>query len=185
MFAYPDAARYRLGVNYQQLSSNAAHSRVYQPYERDGAMSFKGNYGGDPNYVNSQVVPVSTKKIPEEDNVHDHWAGQVTAFSTEVTDDDFVQPRMFWQNVLARQPGQQENFVGNAASFISGVKYAEIRKKTYGRLFPFPSSAYPLVIAVFAVFADGIFSLTDMFSRVDPQLGKRIEQEVTKLIGSP
>ena len=29
MFAYPDAARYRLGANYQQLPSNRAHVQIY------------------------------------------------------------------------------------------------------------------------------------------------------------
>lgn len=156
MFAYPDAQRYRLGVNYQQLPSNKARSHVYQPYERDGAVSFQGNYGGDPNYVNSQIIPLLTNKIPEEDNVHDHWAGKVTAFSSEVTDDDFVQPRDFWNTVLAQQPGQQENFIGNTASFISGVKSSEIKQKAY-----------------------------EMFTRVDPKLGTRIQEEVSRLIGSP
>jgi catalase len=152
MFAYPDAQRYRLGINYQQLPSNKARSHVYQPYERDGAMSFHGNYGGDPNYVNSEVVPVTTKKIPEEDNAHDHWSGRVTAFSSEVSDDDFVQPREFWQKVLARQPGQQENLIGNAASFISEVKYAEIRRQAYGRNFSLRVSTEILLTIWLCVF---------------------------------
>ena len=118
MFAYPDAARYRVGPNYQQLPCNAAHN---------------GNYGGDPNYVNSSVVPVQTKDVPEEDKAHDTWAGTVTAFSSTVTDDDFIQPRMFWQDTLANQPGQQDNFVGNAAAFISEVEFEDIRKKAYGK----------------------------------------------------
>ena len=51
MFAYNDAARYRLGVNYQQLPCNKPVSAVYSPYQRDGFMTFGDNYGGDPNYV--------------------------------------------------------------------------------------------------------------------------------------
>ncbi|KAI3058671.1 hypothetical protein CBS147353_10703 [Aspergillus niger] len=156
MFAYPDAARYRVGPNYQQLPCNAARSRVYQPYERDGFMSHKGNCDGDPNYVNSSIVPVQTKEVPEEDKAHDYWAGRVTAFSSTVTDDDFYQPREFWQNTLAKQPGQQENFVGNAAAMISGVKFEDIRKRAY-----------------------------EMFSRVDLHLGQRIEKKVAEMIGRP
>ncbi|KAL4807198.1 putative catalase [Aspergillus unguis] len=156
MFAYPDAARYRVGPNYQQLPCNAARSKVYQPYQRDGFMSHKGNYGGDPNYVNSSVVPVQTKDVPEEDRAHDTWAGTVTAFSSTVTGDDFIQPRMFWQHTLANQPGQQDNFVGNAAAFISGVKFEDIRKSAY-----------------------------EMFSRVDLHLGQRIQKKVEETIGHP
>ncbi|KAL1963316.1 hypothetical protein VTN77DRAFT_8437 [Rasamsonia byssochlamydoides] len=127
MFAYPDAARYRLGPNYQQLPPNAAKCPVYSPFQRDGFPSFKGNYGGDPNYVGSGVFPVVTRNIPE--NYHDHWVGKVTAFSSQVTDDDFVQAREMWK-VLGRQPGQQDNFVDNVADFVSGA-IPEVRKKTY------------------------------------------------------
>jgi catalase len=49
MFSYPDAARYRVGTNYQQLPCNRA-LHVYAPFLRDGAMTINGNYGGDPNY---------------------------------------------------------------------------------------------------------------------------------------
>ena len=58
MFAYPDAARYRLGVNYQQLPCNAPVSEVYTPYQRDGAFRYNTNYGGDPNYVRSSFRPI-------------------------------------------------------------------------------------------------------------------------------
>lgn len=43
MFAYPDAARYRLGINYQFLPTNVAKSHVYCPTERDGLMNFTKN----------------------------------------------------------------------------------------------------------------------------------------------
>lgn len=49
MFAYPDAARYRVGPNYQQLPGNRA-MHVHCPYQRDGPMRFDGNYGADPGY---------------------------------------------------------------------------------------------------------------------------------------
>jgi catalase len=50
MFSYPDAARYRVGPNYQQLPCNKARSPVYSPYQRDGPSTINGNYGGDPDY---------------------------------------------------------------------------------------------------------------------------------------
>jgi catalase len=49
MFSYPDAARYRVGPNYQQLPCNRALN-VYSPYQRDGPMRIDGNYGSDPDY---------------------------------------------------------------------------------------------------------------------------------------
>ena len=62
MFAYPDASRYRLGVNYQFLPTNAAAASVYCPTERDGFMNFTTNYAGDPNYVGSKLKPMRFAK---------------------------------------------------------------------------------------------------------------------------
>ncbi|KAK7413961.1 catalase A [Neonectria punicea] len=56
MFAYPDAARYRLGVNYQHLPCNRPVCPVYSPYQRDGLMNATENYGSDPNYVRASIL---------------------------------------------------------------------------------------------------------------------------------
>jgi catalase len=134
MFAYPDAARYRLGVNYQQLPPNAAHCPVYAPYQRDGAMVFGSNYGGDPNYVRSTQKPISFRKTAAitKDNPHDMWMGEVSDFSSEVTDEDFVQARALW-GVLGRQEGQQENLVGNVAATLKLAK-PDVRRDTICKL---------------------------------------------------
>ncbi|KAI9745720.1 MAG: hypothetical protein M1818_001256 [Claussenomyces sp. TS43310] len=146
MFSYPDAARYRLGVNYQQLPTNAPKSPVYNPFERDGFSNHTGNYGADPNYVQSSFRPVSYKPAP---TAHDTWVGKVVAFASEVTDDDFVQARGLWK-VLGNQPGQQANFVTNVSGLLGG--------------------ALPRVQA----------ETIQMFSKVDADLGRKIEQAVKK-----
>lgn len=121
MFAYPDAARYRLGVNYQQLPTNRPVSHVYNPYQRDGFMNATDNYGGDPNYVGSALKPVrfhATSKTPYRDAAHESWvASAVINYSSQVTDEDFEQPRAFW-DLLSKQPGQQDHFVNNLANHL-------------------------------------------------------------------
>jgi len=47
LFSYPDAARYRLGMNYQQLPTNTP-LRVHCPFLRDGRSNASSNYGGEP-----------------------------------------------------------------------------------------------------------------------------------------
>jgi catalase len=47
--SYPDAHRYRLGVNYDSLPVNKPHCPVHA-YNRDGAMRFDGNSGKAVNY---------------------------------------------------------------------------------------------------------------------------------------
>lgn len=82
MFAYPDAARYRLGVNYQQLPCNSPVAPVYSPYQRDGASRHDTNYGSDPNYVNVSLKAVNFKGNREangaSDGGHEEWvAGKI------------------------------------------------------------------------------------------------------------
>jgi catalase len=117
MFSYPDAQRYRLGVNYQQLPTNAPISAVYSPYQRDGAANFRGNYGPDPNYVRSSLRPVSLGKA---DPVHDQWVGKVAAYTSEVTDEDFVQPREFWK--VFEKTGQDKKFVHNVSGHLKDAR---------------------------------------------------------------
>jgi catalase len=49
LLSYPDAHRYRIGVNYAALDVNRPRCPVHT-YHRDGAMRFDGNGGGAPNY---------------------------------------------------------------------------------------------------------------------------------------
>jgi catalase len=49
LISYPDAHRYRLGVNYDSLPINKPQC-PYATYHRDGTMRFDGNGGATPNY---------------------------------------------------------------------------------------------------------------------------------------
>ncbi|KAJ5986651.1 Catalase mono-functional heme-containing [Penicillium sp. IBT 35674x] len=138
LFAYPDAARYRLGVNYQQIPTNAAKAPVYCPFQRDGKMRFDGNYGGDPNYVNSSLQPTKFYQeikggSPQSLSLHtehEQWVGEVTTFTSHITDDDFIQPAALWE-VIGREPGHQDRVIQNLAGSISGVKSSKLRHEVY------------------------------------------------------
>jgi catalase len=153
MFAYPDAARYRLGVNYQQLPCNRPVSQVYTPYQRDGAFRYTDNFGGDPNYVGATVRPVNFQgKLGANgttDPSHEEWAARLSSFSSEVTDEDYVQAKMLW-NVMAKEDNAQDAFVENVSGNLKG--------------------AIPRV-------QEGTFA---MFAKVDAELGKRIEAATLK-----
>jgi catalase len=63
--SYPDAHRYRIGVNYAALPINRAHAPVHT-YHRDGQSRFDGNGGGAVNYEpNSLGGPVEEPGIRE------------------------------------------------------------------------------------------------------------------------
>lgn len=65
---------------------------------------------------------------------HEQWIGTVTSFDSVVTDDDYVQPRDFWENTLGKDPAQQERLVGNAAASL-GKALPNIRQDAYGKAF--------------------------------------------------
>lgn len=166
MFAYPDAARYRLGTNYQQLPCNRPVAPVYCPYQRDGQGTINGNYGGDPNYVRSALKPLAfcpaDKALPGQtpqqkvlgqkeghkvgdsgvaagaDSKHNIWVmGTVADYASELTDEDFEQPREFWEKVLGKQPGQQEQLISNVAGHLGKADPA-VWEATFGTfLHPF------------------------------------------------
>lgn len=115
MFSYPDAARYRVGPNYQQLPCNAARSKVYSPYQRDGPGTINGNYGGDPDYVRSSFRPI--RNIHPTDVSFNEWHGKVETYSSEVTDADFVQPRELWR--IFKEEGSDGEFLDNVAGVVS------------------------------------------------------------------
>jgi catalase len=88
ILSYGDAQRYRLGANHQALPVNAPKCPV-QNYQRDGAMRFDGNNGGDVNYqpnsFDGPIEDVSVKEPPlsigEVADRYDHREGN----------DDFTQ----------------------------------------------------------------------------------------------
>lgn len=102
-------------------------------------MNFSDNYGADPNYVGSSLKP--TKFYQEVNPVranslsvlteHEKWVGEVTNFTTQITDEDFVQPAGLW-NVIKKEPGHQDRFFGNVAVHLSQVKHQRLRNDVYG-----------------------------------------------------
>lgn len=105
MFSYPNGTRYRKGPNYQQLPPNRA-LKVYSPYQRDDTMRLDGNYGSEPDYIRSSFRKIRTGPA----NVaHDEWVGKIQSYSSEVTEEDFEQPRMLWKIFKGR--GEDKNFI--------------------------------------------------------------------------
>lgn len=147
MFAYPDAQRYRLGTNNQQLPANKSKC-TYNPLLRDGLGTTNGNYGSRPGYV-SDYHPMTFQKTlsPQEKD-------SSASFSTTLNDDftawkakvssphgwsapnemDYKFPREFW-NVLPtlRSPEFQNSIVVNMARSVAQAR-VEIRNKVYDTL---------------------------------------------------
>jgi len=90
------------------------------------------NFGALPNYVPSSFAPPIIKAQQYEVRAdHEEWIGTVIDFESQTTEDDFVQPREFYNKVLAKQEGQQANLVYNVA-FDLWAADKRIRYETYG-----------------------------------------------------
>lgn len=126
LFNYPDAARYRVGVNHSQIPVNAARCPVHSN-RRDGQGRIDGNYGGLPHYE-----PNSFKQWQEQPEYREpplKISGDADFWDYRQDDSDyFSQPRALFN--LMNDEQKQALFdntaraMGDAYDFI---KYRHIR----------------------------------------------------------
>ncbi|KUI63890.1 Catalase A [Cytospora mali] len=126
-FAYQDAQRYRLGANFIQLPINRP-KRSFNPLRRDGAANFQGSAGACPYYPSSFQHLDTAPQYAEAGE--ENWNGPVVDFESKLTEDDFAQPREFWERILPKDPGQQDNLVSNVAEHLA-LALPDVRQKTY------------------------------------------------------
>lgn len=149
---------------FSQLPCNGPVSSVYTPYQRDGAFRYTSNFGGDPNYIRSQLRAVNFKGSVGANNVahvgHEEWVGRIAAYTSEVTDEDFVQATAMWE--VLKRDGSDEHFVYNVTQHLKGA----IPELQQGALGEFYSSDWDRSIST----NDAL----DMFSQVDKDLVRRM-----------
>ena len=127
ILSYPDAHRYRLGVNYEQLPVNRCPFAVNN-YERDGSMRLDGNGADAPNYFPNSFDDIKA------DESYRHTPFELDGLvadnydrNAEGENDHYSQPGIFWREVLS--PEDKQNLVHNivgAMKGISGPKKDEI-----------------------------------------------------------
>lgn len=120
IFAYADAHRARLGVNYKQIPVNTPKCEV-NSYSKDGAMRTQNV--SDPVYApNSKGGPVAD---PERAHETSRWhaEGEMVrdAYTLRKDDDDFIQPRALIRDVMDEAARQRlvSNVVGHLKDGVS------------------------------------------------------------------
>ncbi|WP_149499451.1 catalase [Roseiconus lacunae] len=99
VLSYPDAHRYRLGVNYHQVPVNTPRC-PYATYHRDGQMRVDGNGGGSVDYEPNKMNGPKETGHRFEPPMPVHGDGcRYDEFSCD-DEDYFGQPRLFWNKVL-------------------------------------------------------------------------------------
>ncbi|MDD4977399.1 MAG: catalase [Gallionella sp.] len=123
ILSYPDAHRYRIGVNYAALEVNKPRIPV-QHYHRDGATRFDGNSGSAVNYQpNSFGGPVDVAaykepplRISGDADRYDHRAGN----------DDYQQAGALYRLMSAEQKRQ---LIANLVGALQGVpEFIQVRQ---------------------------------------------------------
>ncbi|PTL78501.1 catalase [Vitiosangium sp. GDMCC 1.1324] len=125
LFAYGDAARYRLGINHTRLPVNSPKGVTggARNYGRDGGMRFDGNGGRSKNYEpNSFDGPAQTNE-PTGLGVSVNGATGTYVPVRHAEDNDFVQAGNLYR-LLSED--ERERLVANIAGSLSQVSREDI-----------------------------------------------------------
>ncbi len=115
IMSYPDAHRYRVGVNYESLPVNQPKCPVNH-YHRDGAMRFDANGGNSPNYEpNSFGGPKEDHKFVE---VPYRISGDAGRYKHREGNDDYTQPGDLYRLMPA---DAKTRLIENIAGSMKGV----------------------------------------------------------------
>ncbi len=126
LFSYPDAHRYRVGVNAHQLEVNRCPFAVHN-YQRDGFMADSSTYGDQPNYhPNSfdNITPDASYKSFEYDLENMH----IACYDRNQNDNDhYTQPGILYAKAMDNEARAHliHNIV-NHMNKIDGPKRDEI-----------------------------------------------------------
>jgi catalase len=126
IFSYHDTHLHRVGANYQQLPINAPRSPVHS-YSKDGAMTFR-HAGDQPVYApNSYGGPRADPR-----NEPPTWwveAGELGRYAYErhADDDDFVQPRALYRDVMSDT--DRAHLVTNIVAHASDGVSDDVRRR--------------------------------------------------------
>lgn len=126
LLAYPDAHRYRLGANYEQIPVNRPINEVHH-HQRDGFMAVDGNGGDSPNYFPNSFDNIEADKIYKEPAMKLDSDIADTYNRNENDVDHYTQPGNLFRKVMS--DSERKNTVSNivgAMSGISGAKREEI-----------------------------------------------------------
>jgi catalase len=123
LLSYPDAQRYRLGANYEQLPVNRCPYATNN-YQRDGSMRLDGNGGGAPNYFPNSFDDIEADQSYKEpaqtmDSLVADWFDR----NGDGDNDHYTQAGDLFRKVFTdeERTTQVNNFLGSLKN-VSGPK---------------------------------------------------------------
>jgi catalase len=130
MFAYPDAHRYRIGTNYNELPVNAPRAAPVRTYAKDGHM--RRHNPGDPVYApNSKGGPqADADRFGEAAGWHADGDLQHAASTLHAEDDDWGQAHTLVRRVM--DEAARERLVDNVARDLLGGVSEPVLQRAFG-----------------------------------------------------
>ncbi|MBK4346412.1 catalase [Lacisediminihabitans changchengi] len=127
VFSYPDAQRYRVGTNYNELPVNAPKSQV-NSYTQDGAARHGFKPADAPVYApNSFGGPTADAAAAGEGSWESDGALVRAAATLHPEDDDFGQPGTLYREVF--DDAAKQRILETLTGAVGGVKSDEIRER--------------------------------------------------------
>jgi catalase len=115
LISYPDAHRYRLGVNFEALPVNRPKCPV-NTYNRDGLMRFDENGGDGPNYEpNSFGGPVENHRFIE---LRYSAQGEIGRYDHREGNDDYSQAGDLYRLLSTEQ---RDHLIHNIVGHMTGI----------------------------------------------------------------
>jgi len=122
LLAYPDAHRYRLGANYEQIPVNMPINFVHH-HQRDGMMNVDGNGGDRPNYYPNSFDDIEADKSYKEPGMKLESDRADTFDRNENDDDHYTQPGDLFRKVMTN--GERKNTINNFVGAMRGISGAK------------------------------------------------------------
>jgi catalase len=130
VFSYPDAHRYRVGTNYQQLPVNTPHAAEVHNYSQDGAQRHHFNEPSVPVYApNSFGGPVADPSLAAEGSWESDGALTRAAATLHAQDDDFGQPGTLYREVF--DDAAKARFLETLTGQGKAITIDEIRERFF------------------------------------------------------
>ena len=118
ILSYPDAQRYRLGGNYEQIPVNRCPFATNN-YQRDGQMRVDGNGGSKPNYFPNSFDNIEVDERYKEPSLElDSTVAGWFDRNEKGEDDHYSQPGNLFRLM---EPHLQQNTISNIVGAMSGI----------------------------------------------------------------
>jgi catalase len=125
LLSYPDAHRYRIGVNYGQLAVNKPRCPV-QSYHKDGQLRFDGNGGDQPVYQPNSFGGPEDGGVPQEPPLR--IDGDAARYDHREGNDDYGQAGDLYRLMT---PEQRRELVANIVGAMKEVPES-IQRRQFG-----------------------------------------------------